>query len=206
MPASNQKLFTAFAALHYLDPNFTYQTRLFVDTAKIQNGTLYDNIYLQFSGDPTFTFAQLDHLISSLPQVGIRQISGNVVIDDSVFDQVTMSPGTTWDDKDFCYGSPISAIILEHNCVNVTLLPSAQANEPAHFIFPNQPQFMNFINQVVTREPTADCKVEVSLTNETGYTVNGCIKTTDSAKNISMAINNPRSYHTISRALFAEKK
>ena len=55
MPASNAKLFTAFAALRYLGPDFTYHTNLYTDTTKIQNGALNDDIYIQFTGDPTLT-------------------------------------------------------------------------------------------------------------------------------------------------------
>jgi D-alanyl-D-alanine carboxypeptidase len=105
MPASNQKLFAAFATLRYLGKDFTYKTHLYLDTAKIQNGILQDNIYLQFSGDPTLTIAQLEQLLNKLAQAGIKRIEGNIIIDDTAFDQVTMSPGTTWDDQDFCYGS-----------------------------------------------------------------------------------------------------
>src|SRR5690606_39142509 len=36
MPASSQKLFTAYAAYRYLKPDFVYQTYLFADLMKVQ--------------------------------------------------------------------------------------------------------------------------------------------------------------------------
>src|SRR5262249_15998861 len=145
--ASNQKLFTAWAALNYLNPNFVYQTQLFTDITKLLNGILYDHVYLKFSGDPTLTFAQLDHLISTLATAGVTQVNGNFIIDDTAFDDVSLSPGSAWDDQDFCFGSPTSSLTFDHNCVSATLAPATVLNKIATLSFPSQPQFMQFINQ-----------------------------------------------------------
>lgn len=193
MPASNEKLFTAFAALNYLDERFVYQTRLFADTAKIQSGTLKDHAYLQFSGDPTLTIAQLDHLINTLSQKGIHHIEGNFIIDDTAFDQVFYSPGSCWDDQIFGFGSPLSALIVNHNSVKATILPAKKPEQPAKITLPDQPQFMYFINHVTTVSSTAtESKIDVTPINETTYLVNGCIKTAEPAQEIIMAIHNPR--------------
>lgn len=194
MPASNQKLLTAFAALNYLNPNFTYQTRLFVDPAQIRGGVLNDNIYLQFTGDPTLTVAELDGLINALAHAGVQRINGNIIIDDTAFDQGTMSPGTTWDDQKFCFGSPISALIIDHNCITANLIPAASKDLPATLQLPNQPQFVKFVNRVVTRSPSANCELDLNVTNDTTYELSGCMKTTDSAKYLQMAVSNPRAY------------
>lgn len=191
MPASNEKLFTATAALTSLNENFTYKTQLFADVTKINNGILNDNIYLKFSGDPTLTLAQLDNLIGALAQAGVRKINGNVVIDDSAFDQMSMSPGSTWDDKDYCWGSPIHAIIVEHNCVKATLTPAASFEQLAILSLPAYPQSLQFINNAITRAPdVTDCVAEAKRTSPTNYTIAGCIT---QAKDIEMAIDNPRS-------------
>lgn len=123
MPASNQKLFTAFAALLYLQKDFHYQTYLFADLSKVHDGVLDDNIYFKFTGDPTLTYNQLDELIGYLAKANINYINGDIIIDDSAFDDEVMSPGTTWDDLQYCFGSPISAIILNHNCISPKLMP-----------------------------------------------------------------------------------
>lgn len=194
IPASNQKLLTAFAALNYLNPNFTYQTRLFVDTTKIQNGILNDNIYLQFTGDPTLTLTQLDGLIASLTQVGVKQINGKIIVDDSAFDRSNMSPGTTWDDQKFCFGSPISALIIDHNCINATLVPAANKDLPATLQLPNRPQFIRLVNHVMTRSQAAACNLELQATNDGTYEVSGCMKPQEPSKHLDMAITNPNRY------------
>ena len=176
MPASNEKLLTAFAALLYLGDNFTYQTRLFADTTKIQNGILNDNVYLQFSGDPEFTMVQLERLIKTLSQAGIKQINGKLSIDDSAFDQTSMSPGTTWDDKDYCWGAPVSAIIIDKNCVKTTLVPAVKPSVAARMTAPAYPQSMTYINNVTTALPNADkCVTHVKRGNQNAYVIDGCI-------------------------------
>jgi D-alanyl-D-alanine carboxypeptidase/D-alanyl-D-alanine-endopeptidase (penicillin-binding protein 4) len=193
MPASNEKLFTASAALESLNENFTYKTQLFVDVSKIKNGILNGNIYIQFSGDPSLTFMQLDHLISSLSTASIHQINGNIIIDDSAFDQMAMSPGSTWDDKDFCWGAPVNAISIEHNCVKATIVPATNPDTKSSILLPDYPQSLQFINNTITRASTVtDCAIEIKRTSTTNYTINGCIATSTKPKNIEMAIDNPR--------------
>lgn len=196
MPASNQKLFTALAALHYLSPRFTYQTRIYVDDSLIQNGTLNGDVYLQFSGDPTFTLAQLDHLINGLSQIGIKKLNGNFIVDDTLLDTVELSPGSTWDDKAFCFGAPLSALIINHNCVTATLTPASAPDQPAQLILPQEPQFIRLVNHVMTRGETIseDCELTLDTSDEKNYTINGCMKTSDTAKKLLMAVKNPHSY------------
>lgn len=205
-PASNEKLFTAFAALHSLGPSFTYQTRLFVDTTKLHQGILQDSIYLQFNGDPEFTFAQLDRLIGTLSHAGIREITGNIVIDDSAFDQVTMSLGTTWDDQSFCWGAPLSAIIIDKNCVKATVLPAKNAGQPAELLLPTQPQSMQFVNQVITKVTNAsECTIAVTATTPGFYTISGCIKMDEPPKIIQMASADPRTNLQIALTFLLKK-
>ena len=193
MPASNQKLFTAFAALQYLGSDYTYRTALFADYKKMKKGRLEDNLYLQFSGDPTFTFLQFELLINSLTQAGVKQIKGNVIIDDSAFDQMALSPGTSWDDQDYCWSSPLSALIVNHNCVSALVSPAEAINKPAKLELPNFPQSMKFVNQVVTgAETTKNCAIRAKRTDLQTYTLQGCIKVNAKPQTIEMAISNPQ--------------
>lgn len=191
-PASNEKLFTGFAALHYLGPQFTYQTRLFIDTTELKNKTLKGNAYLEFSGDPSLTVAQLNHLLGGLSQKGIQRIDGRIVVDDSAFDQVFASPGTGWDDKFFGFGAPISALIIDRNNVRATLLPAEKPNQLTRLTLPNQPQFMYFVNRAIMSDATTDSKLDVTPINETTYLISGSIKSTGLPKDILMSINAPR--------------
>lgn len=194
MPASNQKLLTAYAAFQYLPKQFTYQTYIFADLGKVINGALNDNVYLKFSGDPTLSYAQLESLVAALSQNGIRQVNGKVVIDDTAFNQITMSPGSAWDDELYCYGAPLSASMVNQNCVSATLVPGQSIGQPAQLQFPSYPQFMRFQNTIITdAAQNNQCKWKITRLSSTTYTLTGCIKLNSPPKKIMMAINHPRS-------------
>lgn len=204
-PASNEKLFTAFAALHYLGPNFTYQTRLYADQSKISNNTLDDNIYIQFAGDPTLTLTRLSHLVKSLSQAGIQHIKGTLIIDDSLFDQASIIPGLDDEDKYYCFASPISASMVNRNCMVVSVKPASQTNLPAQLILPGHLQYMPFSNHVITGPAKKkDCSVGIKAVGNT-FVLDGCIKKSAGAKGFAAPVYNPRAY-TRSIMLYLLKK
>ncbi|MBA2657056.1 MAG: D-alanyl-D-alanine carboxypeptidase/D-alanyl-D-alanine-endopeptidase [Tatlockia sp.] len=206
MPASSQKLFTAFAALQALGSDFRYQTQLYFDYKKIKNKTLNDNLYIQFSGDPTLTLVQMNSLIKSLSEAGIQELTGKVIIDDTAFDAMSMSPGTAWEDQNYCWGSPLSSLIINHNCVNATIKPGALAGQPAQLELPDYPQSMDFVTNVLTKDETEkNCQIKAKRTDEFTYTLTGCIKAGSKPQLIEMAINNPYS-NTVSLLKYLLKK
>lgn len=195
MPASNQKLLTAFAALQFLGPTYTYTTQLFADLKKLTNGILYDHIYLKFSGDPTLSITQLNQLLQALNAAGVHRITGSIIIDDTAFDHTGMSPGTSWDDQSYCFAAPVSAMILDHNCVSAAIKPAAKVGRQAEIILPEHPQFMRFINQVTTADAHRDdCQLHVDQNNDMTITLSGCIKAGDTPKSFILPIHQPRTY------------
>lgn len=54
--------------------------------------------------------------MGSLQDKGITAISGHVYIDNTAYDQRFYGPGWISKDKTYCYGAPISASIINHNC------------------------------------------------------------------------------------------
>src|SRR5262249_6413036 len=149
----------------------------------LQDGALHDNVYLKFSGDPTLTFEKIERLISRLSLAGIRKIEKEIIIDNSLFDEVTRSPGTVWDDQDYCFGAPLrSALIVDRNCVIAALKPALEQDQLAQLELPQYPQFIHFENQVTTQhEKNKNCDLDVKyLDGKSGatstYIVSGCIK------------------------------
>jgi D-alanyl-D-alanine carboxypeptidase/D-alanyl-D-alanine-endopeptidase (penicillin-binding protein 4) len=191
-PASNQKLLTAYAAMHYLPMQYTYQTRLFANLAQVKNHILQDNLYIQFTGDPTLTFNQFQNLLATLSAYGIQQINGNIIIDDSHFDDVMMSPGTAWDDKHFCYGAPVSAISLDHNCVSLLLRPQA-LNQLVDISPTTVPFFMSIVDAVKTSPAEESCRLHVKA-EPSQYHISGCVHANDNDKTLNLAITDPRKH------------
>ena len=73
------------AALHYLGPNYRFETKFLVD-GPIEDGVLKGNLYIKGSGDPALTAGDMDGITSALAEAGLRDITGNLILDDSFFD------------------------------------------------------------------------------------------------------------------------
>jgi D-alanyl-D-alanine carboxypeptidase/D-alanyl-D-alanine-endopeptidase (penicillin-binding protein 4) len=125
-PASTLKIFTAEAALLFLGPNYRFSTQLLTDAAAVKNGVLQGNLYVVLSGDPSLTYNDLDDLLQTLQAHQVQAIAGNVYIDNTAYDQSFYGPGWVRKDRDYCYGAPISASIINHNCL--TFRPTAKGS------------------------------------------------------------------------------
>lgn len=123
-PASTLKILTAEAALIFLGPNYRFSTQLLTDAKTVKNGVLQGNLYVVLSGDPSLTYYDLDDLLNSLKAHQIQAIAGNVYIDNTAYDQSFYGPGWVWQDRGYCYAAPISASIINHNCLTFKVPPS----------------------------------------------------------------------------------
>jgi D-alanyl-D-alanine carboxypeptidase/D-alanyl-D-alanine-endopeptidase (penicillin-binding protein 4) len=97
--ASNTKLFTTSAALSKLGPSATIPTKVLTDGTVDANGVLHGSLYLQGGGDPALgTPAFYDSylaglgtnifaLVPQLKRAGIRQVTGRLYGDDTIFDR-----------------------------------------------------------------------------------------------------------------------
>ncbi len=121
-PASTMKVLTAEAALIYLKPQYRFATQLFTDAKTVRNGVLEGNLFVVLGGDPTLTFNDMLDLMSNLRAQDITSVQGNVYIDNTAYDQNFYGPGWEWKDKSYCYAAPISASIINHNCLPFRLV------------------------------------------------------------------------------------
>ena len=77
------KLITTSAALDLLGPNYKWETKLLLSDAPKENYT--GDIFVKGSGDPFFLIKDLRNLLRTLKVLGIKNISGNFVLDNSIF-------------------------------------------------------------------------------------------------------------------------
>jgi D-alanyl-D-alanine carboxypeptidase/D-alanyl-D-alanine-endopeptidase (penicillin-binding protein 4) len=77
------KLITTSAALELLGPNFRWETKLILTEDPKENYT--DNIIIKGSGDPFFLIKDLRNLLRTLKVLGIKNISGDFILDKSIF-------------------------------------------------------------------------------------------------------------------------
>ncbi len=145
-PASNAKLFTTATALALLGPTYTMSTRVLAEGTVDAAGTLHGDLRLVGGGDPTMSgrvypyagrterpnppLAALDTLASEVLASGIRSVDGPVLADDTLFPDERYGAGWGWDDLQWEYGAPVSALTLNDNVRYLTVDPGAAAGAP----------------------------------------------------------------------------
>lgn len=85
-PASTMKLVTSYAALEMLGPNHQWKTEFYTD-GTLSGGILRGNLYLKGGGDPKLNMEKLWLLMRDLRANGVQQVTGDLVLDRSFFNQ-----------------------------------------------------------------------------------------------------------------------
>ncbi|WP_338479713.1 D-alanyl-D-alanine carboxypeptidase/D-alanyl-D-alanine-endopeptidase [Pseudomonas trivialis] len=114
IPASNLKLLTTAAAMDVLGPQYRFATQLLSNGAQ-QGDRLTGNLYLRGLGDPTMQFADYQALAAQLASLGVRQVQGDLVVDDTWFDAERLGVDWAQDDESTYYGAQISALTVSPN-------------------------------------------------------------------------------------------
>jgi D-alanyl-D-alanine carboxypeptidase/D-alanyl-D-alanine-endopeptidase (penicillin-binding protein 4) len=122
-PASNVKLVTTAAALHYLGPDFRYPTYVLAD-GPTEAGVLQGDLVLYGTGDPAlsdrFYPSETDvfrSLAAQLREAGIERIAGDLVGDGTYFRGPAVE--ATWDPTDLSewFAAPVSALSFNENMI-----------------------------------------------------------------------------------------
>jgi len=131
IPASNMKLFTAVSALDRLGPAYQWKTEVYIDGKVNPGGVLQANLILKGYGDPTLQPEDLQALAAAVKDKGINQIKGDLLLDESYFDDVRLGTSWMWDDEPYGYSAQLSALAVRQNAVTLTAAPQGKAGAPA---------------------------------------------------------------------------
>ena len=140
IPASNQKLIAAAAALRGLGLDYEFKTSLLAaGEVDRRRGALRGDLIFQGGGDPTFgsptmgerPLAQFERWADVLREQGVQCITGDLVLDDSFFDREHVHPDWPRDQLWRHYCAPVGALALQDNCVLVGVKPNKGAGQKA---------------------------------------------------------------------------
>ena len=151
VPASNAKLFTTAAALHYLGPDYRFVTALLAD-GPLRGGTLLGDLVLYGTGDPTFApdTASLAVFADSVVLRGIRRVRGDLVGDASFLGAELTGPGWSPDNLDEPYASPPSALGAAENRVKLMVFPGERTGDAATVRIEPANDYFRIVNRVRT--------------------------------------------------------
>jgi D-alanyl-D-alanine carboxypeptidase/D-alanyl-D-alanine-endopeptidase (penicillin-binding protein 4) len=146
VPGSTTKLLTMGTALEVLGPDHRFRTRVY-RTGPVKNGVLEGDLVLRAAGDPNlsgrvrdgnrYAFIDRDHSYGGMPldsdplttlkqlaqqvaNAGIRRISGQVVVDASLFPEGERELGTR---------VTLSPMVVNDNVIDIVLTPGALAGD-----------------------------------------------------------------------------
>jgi D-alanyl-D-alanine carboxypeptidase/D-alanyl-D-alanine-endopeptidase (penicillin-binding protein 4) len=208
VPASNMKLFTTALALAKLGPDYRFRTTVESLAEPTADQRIAGPLYLVGRGDPNlsnrkFPFESKEEFVGPSERVlaeladaiaakGIKEISGDIVGDDSYFPRDRYPNGWEIDDMVWEYGAAISAIVLDDNTVQLTLTPGASAGDRVDaLVAPTAPEF-TVDNQVITS--AAAVKPDLTLKREPGsnvVTVLGTLPAKSQPRKLILAIQEP---------------
>lgn len=145
-PASNAKLFTTAMALATLGPDFRIRTTIESAAPPDSAGHLEGDLVLVGRGDANLSNRvipfvgraeragppekALAELVDQVVAAGVKEISGDIVGDDSYFAPERYPPGWGIDDAVWSYGAAVSALTLNDNYVSVILRPGPAIGSP----------------------------------------------------------------------------
>lgn len=129
-PASIIKLFTTLAALERLGPSWTWKTPVWLDgtvTAAGGDGVLEGNLVIKGSGDPRLTIERTWMLLQRVRQMGVLEIRGDIVLDQSAFEASAASAGDFDGEPLKPYNVQPRALMLNQRTVSYSFTPDPAA-------------------------------------------------------------------------------
>ncbi len=119
-PASVMKLVTTLAALDSLGPAHTWKTRVLA-TGEARAGVLDGDLILQGGGDPALTLERFWLMLRELRARGIREIRGDVLVDQAYYAIEPVDPGRFDGAPQRAYNAPPAALLVSHNTLALHL-------------------------------------------------------------------------------------
>jgi serine-type D-Ala-D-Ala carboxypeptidase/endopeptidase (penicillin-binding protein 4) len=138
-PASVEKLYTTVAVLSELGANARLTTRVLGDGHLGPGGVWHGNLYLVGGGDPTFGDGGFNknweqgygptasELVGQLKHDGIQKVTGWVIGDAALFDDLRGGPATGYAPDVPDFGGQLSALTYDHGSTLKALNPGAFA-------------------------------------------------------------------------------
>jgi len=214
VPASNMKLLTTAMALDKLGPDYRFRTTVETNGALGANGKLTGDLILVGRGDPNLSNRKypfdtkeefdgspekvLAELADAVAARGLKEITGDIVGDDSYFPRERYPDGWEIDDMVWEYGAAISALVVDDNTATLVLTPGEKSGDAV--VAEMQPRIEEFTvkNLVTTVGPKE--KPNLRLTREPGadtVVISGVLPTKSEPRKLVLAIQEPAQHAAV---------
>jgi D-alanyl-D-alanine carboxypeptidase/D-alanyl-D-alanine-endopeptidase (penicillin-binding protein 4) len=134
-PASTIKVLTTFVALDVLGPAFTWKTSAYANGV-IKNGVLNGDLILVGGGDPYLTAERWWKFVSGIRQLGIKTITGDIVIDRSYFAPLNDNRAEFDSAPEKSYNVIPDALLVNFQTSQFTITGDIDNNKPVIMVEP----------------------------------------------------------------------
>lgn len=160
IPASLTKILTAYASFKNFPMDHKFKTQL-LTTGFFEEYRLVGDLILKGGGDPSFISESMWVLVNHFVRTGVKEISGNIVVDDSYFDSIRFDGSREDARVDRAYDAPVGAMSLNWNSVNVYIRPGKKVGDPAKIYADPMSAYIKVVNRATTAKGRVN-KIRVS--------------------------------------------
>jgi len=196
VPASNMKILTALAVLDAFGPTHRFTTEVLADRAPDAEGRV-GQLVLRGGGDPVMNTEDWLRLASELRRTGLRGVEGDLVVDDSAFDQEYWHP--SWGRVSArAYHAPVGALTANYGAYFVTVQPGRRAGDPVRVEIDPPVSYLRLSNLAVTGAANARRSLVVDRLSREGEServrVTGVVRAGDEADSFPRSVLDPALY------------
>ncbi|PRW64355.1 D-alanyl-D-alanine carboxypeptidase/D-alanyl-D-alanine-endopeptidase [Actinopolyspora mortivallis] len=197
-PASTAKLLTSVAALRVLGTGFRFHTRVLA-TGERRGPVLAGDLYLRGTGDPSMLARDYRRLAERVAEAGVEVVAGDLLADDTRFDDPELANGWMAVDEPYHYAAPVSALTVapdtdyDAGSVMVRVRPAAPG-QPVHVSTVPETGAIRIVNRA--RTTTGDTS-GVSVHREHGSSrvvVSGGMSSTAPPRRFFRSVPDPTRY------------
>jgi D-alanyl-D-alanine carboxypeptidase/D-alanyl-D-alanine-endopeptidase (penicillin-binding protein 4) len=163
VPASILKVVTTATALEVFGPDFRFNTTLSY-SGNLRNDTLFGDLQIIGGGDPTLGseyFPESKNFqgkwVKALQSKNIKVITGNLILDASIYESQSIPNTWIWEDIGNYYGAGASGISVFDNLYEIHLKSENVAGKPTRItgIDPEIPN-LDLTNEVLSSDINSD--------------------------------------------------
>ena len=196
IPASNLKILTTAVALQTLGPNYRFPTQLYTN-GTLKDGVLDGDLYIKGYGDPKFVTEQMWLLVNELKNIPVLKINGNIIGDDSFFDDKKRVKTWIKNPGAQAYEAPLGALSFNFNTVHAYVTPAAKVGRKPMIIIDPDTDYITLDNQAKTLKSGKRSRLIVNRLDRNGFdeiTVSGGIRLNQPRAQYFLNITDPTQY------------
>jgi len=198
VPASIMKVVTTATALEVFGPDFRFTTILSY-SGIIRNDTLFGDMQIIGGGDPTLGsnyFPENNHFleawIEAIQSKNIRVITGNLILDATIYEPQMIPNTWIWEDIGNYFGAGASGISVYDNLFEIHLSSENEAERPTKVIriVPEIPN-LDLQNEVLSSDLNSDQAYVFGSPQENHRVIRGTIPKNQSDFVIKASVPDP---------------